>query len=221
MGVAQPQPSPGHHPSASQLGSSCPDFLERLASDPEACFTGCYAFIRNLLRICPPSVLRNLTPDRRDDMAHDLVLHCCKDDFRVLRRYQDRGRPFAAWLQLVARNRFLDSVRREQKVHMVALDGDPDAEPLQVPDPTATARVDGSVDRETLLTKVRQALDILSDKCRLLVQGAADGYKPRELVKLLGWPADWNKKASDDLRECRRRLRLLLVDQGMDPGEFR
>jgi hypothetical protein len=52
------------------------------------------------------------------------------------------------------------------------------------------------------------------------VQGAADGYKPRELTRLLGWPADWNKKASDDLRECRKRLRQSLAAAGIDPGEF-
>ncbi len=221
VGVARQQPSATGQESGSRLGASWPDFIEQLDSDPERCFAGLYSFAKDLLRICPPAALRGLTRDLREDVVHDLVLHCCKDDFRVLRSYRDRGRPFAAWLQLVVRNRFLDTVRREKRANVVSLDDDPDSTPLQVPDPEATARVDGGVDRDMILDKVRAALTVLTDKCRLLVQGAADGYKPRELVRLMGWPADWNKKASDDLRECRKNLRRLLAADGIDPGAFR
>lgn len=199
-----------------QLGQSRPEFLNGLDRDPQAVFAGFYALADDLLRICPPGVMRGLDPDRRRDVLHDLVLHCCQDDFRVLRAYRDRGRPFAAWLQMVARNRHLDSLRRKNRANEVPLEDDDGGEPQQVPDPAATVDVDGRLDRDYLLAKVRQALASLSAKCRLLVQGAADGYKPRELVRLMGWPPDWNKKASDDLRECRRRLRRELAALGID-----
>jgi hypothetical protein len=39
---------------------------------------------------------------------------------------------------------------------------------------------------------------------------------PRQLTHLLGWPPDWNKKASDDLRACRKRLIVLLREEGFD-----
>ena len=70
------------------------------------------------------------------------------------------------------------------------------------------------------LYKWQEGLQQMGDKCRVLVQGAAEGYKPRELTRLLGWPADWNKKASDDLRECRRQLKRLLEDSGLESTEL-
>ena len=68
--------------------------------------------------------------------------------------------------------------------------------------------------------EISECLDELEPKCRLLIEGAAQGLKPRELTRVLGWPEDWNKKASDDLRSCRQRLRQLLRAAGLlpDPG---
>ena len=73
---------------------------------------------------------------------------------------------------------------------------------------------DRQVDRRRILAMVREVLEEMSDACRILLQGAAEGSRPRELTRLMGWPADWNKKASDALRECRKGLRNLLKNKG-------
>jgi DNA-directed RNA polymerase specialized sigma24 family protein len=175
-----------------------------------------YRYAARLLKICPPSIYLALTPARREDVLHDLMLHCCRDDFRVLRRYRDRGRPFAAWLQLVTRNLLLDRWRTDRLATAVPLESDDDDRPdVVVPDPAPGA--DRELDGRRLLDAARDAMQRLSAECRLLLQGAAEGLKPRQLVRLMGWPADWNKKASDDLRACRGRLRKLLQDRGLAP----
>lgn len=199
------------------LGASWPGFLDQLDSNPDRAFEKFYAHAVTMMRVCPPGVVRSLSPDQRNDLLHEVTLHCCCDDFRVLRRYADRGRPFTAWLQLVTRNKFLDQVRSGSKLKTRSLSGDGEEDDFQIPDHAAAAKVEGIAESRNLAQLVTQALESMSDKCRILIQGAAEGHKPRDLVRLLGWPPDWNKKASDDLRDCRRRLKLTLGDLGLDP----
>jgi hypothetical protein len=45
---------------------------------------------------------------------------------------------------------------------------------------------------------------------------AADEFTPKEMVKVLRRPPRDNKKVSDDLRYCRRKLRKLLTEMGVD-----
>jgi RNA polymerase sigma factor (sigma-70 family) len=225
IGVAMfalPSPGPDRKDSAGapQLGDSYPSFLRLLDSDPEGAFQGFYRFTHRVMIVCPPGICRDLDPGAREDLVHDLILHCCSDDFRLLRGYQDRGRPFAAWLQLVARNKVLDEWRKRSRQKSVSLHSDDDDRPdLDLPDQGPGA--DEATDRRKILGMVQKALTSLSDSCRLLIQGAAEGFKPRELVRLLGLPADSNKKVSDDLRDCRRRLRGALEGLGMSETELR
>ena len=57
-------------------------------------------------------------------------------------------------------------------------------------------------------------------KCRLLIVGHAEGYRPKELTQLLGWSPDQNKKASDDLRACLQRMKAALVQAGISWQEI-
>ncbi len=216
--MARPRKAPASPPEI-PLGATWPGFLDLLDSDPELAFELFYAFTVKLLKIGPPRVFLSVDQSRRQDLLHDVILHCCREDFRVLRQYTDRGRPFAAWLQLVTRNKVLDFLRADRHSAALPLDGDEEDGP-EIPVPDTAPGADLQIDRHRTLELVRAALAKLSDACRILIQGAAEGYKPRELTRLMGWPADWNKKASDDLRECRKRLRKLLADMGLSPEEL-
>jgi RNA polymerase sigma factor (sigma-70 family) len=202
-----------------ELGDAWPSFLDHLDRAPDRAFQGFYRFIHRLMAVCPPRVYLSIHPSQRDDLLHDIILHCCRDDFRVLRRYADRGKPFSAWLQLVARNKVLDFLRAERQAAAVPLETDDDERPdIVVVDDGPAA--DQQLDRQRILGLVREGMQRLTSDCRLLIQAAAEGYKPREITRLMGWPADWNKKASDDLRACRQRLRGVLGALGLDPDEL-
>jgi len=202
------------------LEQAAPAFLQLLDSDPEQGFAEFYRLARALLTVSPPRVMWQVPADKREDQIHDIILHCCRDDFRVLRRYQDRGKAFAAWFMLVARNKILDHLRSKDSDSGVPL-AEEDSENPGVVLRDGTPLADAQTEQRQIIELVREALQMMSDKCRILIEGAAEGYRPRELTKLLGWPADQNKKASDDLRECRKRLRRLLGEQGLDPEQLR
>lgn len=201
------------------LSQSWPGFLDLISSNPERAFEQFYRFARRMLTVCPPSVMWQVAPSNREDQIHDIVLHCCRDDFRVLRRYQNRGKPFAAWFMFVARNKILDHLRSKGNAPKVSL-AEEDAENpgIVLEDPSPLA--DEQVERRQIIEQVLAALQSLSDQCRILIQGAAEGYRPRELTQLLGWSADQNKKASDALRECRKKLRRALNERGLDSQQL-
>jgi DNA-directed RNA polymerase specialized sigma24 family protein len=195
------------------LQQEWPSFLDRLDDDPARAAEEFYGFARTLLSVAPPRNLWEVPEDLREDVTHDLVLDCCRDGFALLRRYRDRGRPFAAWFALVARNRISDRMRRERRqVEWDVQEDDRRERPAVSPARRALDRV--------ALEKVVSEVRALGDVCRVLLLGAAEGRSPRELVHLLGWPEDWNKKASDDLRACRKRLRRRLEAVGVDPEEI-
>jgi len=196
------------------LKQSWPDFLDRLDSDPTRAFEDFYTFARTLLTVAPPRNLWELPDEQREDLIHDVVLDCCLDDYRVLRRYRNQGRPFASWFSLVARNRITDQLRRKREVLSEDYNG------ARSPAAPAAASPDRLALSHAMLEKVVHHIESLGDVCRLLLLGAAEGLKPRDLVRVLGWPDDWNKKASDDLRECRKRLRHRLRAEGLDLGDI-
>lgn len=181
-----------------------PSFLDDVDRHPDRAFDGFYRFAQLLLTVRPPSVLRGVPAEERHDLIHDVILHCCDDRFRVLRRYRDQGKPFAAWLSFVSRNKIINLRRREVPLQEV---------PEHLPEPSASPA--DQADGRQIVSRVEECLVELSRTCQLLLQGAADGLRPRELTQLLGWPEDRNKKASDDLRACRSRLKKALMGRGI------
>jgi DNA-directed RNA polymerase specialized sigma24 family protein len=194
------------------LEQEWPEFLDRLDSDPSQAFEEFYLVARKLLSVCPPRILAEIPRDIREDVVHDIILSCCRDDFHVLRRYRRLGQPFALWFSFVARNKVRDRLRTRRGTDWLKTTG-PEAE-ADLPDREASpARVAGA---RVLYERVKAHVEILGEICKILLLGAAEGRRPRDLVGLLGWPDSWNKKASDELRRCRRRLRRRLEAEGLD-----
>ncbi len=195
---------------------SYPFFLRLLDSEPERAATAFHEFVWKLLRSSPPPRFRSLTPQDREDIIADLVYRWIEDDFRVLRNYKDTGRPFAGYVAVAANNRAMDrlrSIQGEKRRRSSSDDAEdsPGADleslPDGGPDPGA------AVENAEMVAKVASCLENLSERCQVLLHGAGDGLKPRELVVLLGWPAEANKKAHDALRECRKSLQRCLEKQ--------
>lgn len=191
------------------IRDSYPWFLKLMDEDPERAAAGFHQFAWKMLLSNPPPAFRGIETQDREDIIADLVARCLADSFAVLRRYKDRGRPFAGYLATAANNRAKDHWRRvqDQKQKSASLD-EPSDEGTALVDRIASGEPGHDVrlaDR-MMLDQVKQCLGNLSERCQVLLHGAADGLKPRELTTLLGWPQDWNKKAHDALRECRRSL---------------
>ena len=174
-----------------KLDESRPEFLDRLDTDRESAFAAFYEFTRALLRTQPPRLLRALPHDERDDFLHDLVHHCCRNGFRVLRQYVDRGAPFARWLKCVANRKIVDRLRRNTRASLAGTS-------LDVVPEHALAK-----DRRPELASrwaLRSVLDHLAnmpfDK-QILVLARASGMAPSVLCSLLDMD---NKRISDHWR---------------------
>lgn len=199
------------------LDEPWPPFLNLLDDNPERAFGAFYSYARSVLKAKPPRPMFDLNDAESEDITQEIILHCVRDDFRVLRRYTDRGRPFAAWLYVLAHNKCLDYLRRRKRDadvmagHTNDFESNPDrfgADPSISPEQESRLRA--------VLRAVNGCMSRLSRYCRLLLELAADEYMPSEMALVLGWPKDMNKKISDDLRECRRRLKKMLANAGVD-----
>ena len=198
-----------------------PSFLSRLDSDPESAFEDFYRLAWRILEEVPPRPMRGLAEGDREDVFHETIYHCVRNNFRILRRYVDRGRPFAAWLYTIAHHKCIDFLRvgRVQS-GSVSFDQDPDGKGLEK---ILSNPADDPVKRVELaevLGIVKSALAELGDYCRLLLEMASDELTPREMVLVLRVPRDQNKKVSDDLRYCREKLKKRLAEIGLDISSF-
>lgn len=195
------------------LRDSWPVFLGQMDRESERAAASFHEFAWKMLLSSPPPAFRSLSNEERHDLIADLVLRCVREDFKLLRKYKDEGRPFAGWLATVANFSAIDYLRkrqRERRRHRSLDQEDPDGrslvETLAAPDPST----DSHIEAGQRLEKVRECMENMSERCQVLLQGAADGLKPRELTVLLGWPRDANKKIADAVRECRRTLKRCL-----------
>lgn len=192
-------------------------FLDHLTKDPDRAFEGFYRYARDLLSARPPRPLRLLPLEEREDAIHEIILHCARDDFRILKQYDASRTNFAAWLYVVAHNKCISrwrTGRAEQERTRSLSEDDHGLETSARQEPAAD-------DLEILgwaqiVSNVEELLQTIGDRCRLLLKMAADGIKPREMVSLLRLPADQNKKVADDLRYCRSKLKVALRGRGID-----
>ena len=200
---------------------SWPAFLNLLSSDPDAAFADFYRFAVGTLVAVPPRLMRSLSNEDREDLTQEIIYHCVKDDFRVLRQYVDKGRPFAVWLYAVAHNFCLDYLRSKGRnpdttsIHENA--NGPGLENV------LTDRHNDGQNRPELLellTIVKKTLELVGEYCRVLLEMAADEFTPREMTLVLGMTPDQNKKVSDDLRYCRKKLKDRLAEKGIDIDSF-
>ncbi len=196
------------------LRQSWPSFLSLLAENPERAKREFYRFAWKVLIAFPPPAMRGLSREDREDAISEVVFHCLKDDLRVLRTYRDQGHPFASWFLVVAQYRTLDLLRR--CAHSAGTTRSDDSGTLHH-DHSPEGRPDESAfSRRNLDLVMRFVLQMdLTDQ--ILLMASAEGYRPRDLVRLLGLPSRNAKKVSDDLRYCRKRLKILLQTRaGLD-----
>lgn len=188
------------------LDSSWPAFLGLLDSNPRAALEGFHRYTWKLFQVRPPSALSRLVSSDREDQIADLVLGCCQNDFRKLRKYRDVGKPFAAWLSTVLVHQVLDWHKKRRPTDELT-DGAylKDEHPFPV--------------SPKLSECLHQCLTRMSEKCQAYLSFGAHGLKPSEIVVLLHLPEGDNKRVSDDLRHCLRRLREELLKAGMRPIE--
>ena len=187
-----------------------PAFLGLLDRESERAAAGFHEFAWRMLLSSPPPSFRSLEPDERHDLIADLVLRCVQDNFEMLRKYRNEGKPFAGWLATVANFRAIDYLRKRQRHrarHREIDQEDPDGFALVETLAAPGSGADEDVDAARMVERVKGCMDTMSERCQVLLQGAADGLKPRELTALLGWPRDANKKLADAVRECRRTLK--------------
>ena len=175
-------------------------------------------FAYRLLTAYPPKILRDQSPQEREDWIQDIILHFTEDDCRVLREYRNTGHPFAAWFITVVNHKAYDFYRRmaRQRGSLTSLD-------VQSHPPAAAPVADNPEAKSELgeiIEKVRGCLGKMTRKCQLLLKAAAEEYNPREMVTLLGEGERSNKQMSDDLRACRKRLRALLDEEGVDMRRY-
>jgi DNA-directed RNA polymerase specialized sigma24 family protein len=209
VGVTQPIPTPGKVPLP--LNDTWPAFLDRIDRDPQRAWEEFHAFAWKLTRLRPPAVLSSLTPEDREDVLAEIVQDFQKDDFRLLRSYQDRGRPFAAWLWRVVKHRALDRLKAMKTRQHEAI-------PIWVTDPAPLPAEE--IGSKAALDTVRRLIKQLSPRCQILLLAAAEGYKPKDLLDLGSLPYTDNKKLADHLKNCRRSLIKALEREGYTVDDF-
>jgi RNA polymerase sigma factor (sigma-70 family) len=198
-----------------------PSFLNLLDADPDKAFDGFYRFTVAVLTTRPPRPMLSATKEEREDLIHDIVYHCVRDNFRVLRLYRPKGRPFTAWLYVVAHNKCLDWLRVGSQIgKTVSIHGDGTGRGLENVLADRVGNPENRLEASEITPIIRNAMGQLGSHCRTLLELAADELTPKEMVLLLGLPVDQNKKISDDLRYCRKKLVRLLEKEGIDFASF-
>ncbi len=204
------------------LRQATPSFIACLEQNPARAFREFYAFAWKLLRAFPPPAMRGFSVDDRDDLIAEVILHCVKNDMRVLRSYRDMGHAFASWLLVVAQYKALDLLRSQSSPWRPSLRLEPDGTGSAPPPVHARgARPDELAISRRNFELVMRIVREMAPEDQILLLASAEGYPPRDLVRLLGRPAEQAKKVSDDLRYCRKRLkRLLKTKAGLDWREL-
>jgi len=195
-----------------KTNSSWPPFLDLIDHQPLKAADQFYRYVVGLLEVSTPRTLKIVPLDERKDLFHDIVVHCIRDNFRVLRQYEDVGRPFAAWFYFVANNKIRDYLDKSGRTPETISSNNSD------PAPSDEAKPNPETDHENreLLQSVNAAIAELDDYCQVLLRLAGEEYKPREMTGILGWAKEKAKKISNDLGYCRRKLANLLFERGID-----
>ncbi len=150
-----------------------------------------HAFAWKLIQLRQPVALSSLPYEEREDLLAEIIQDFQQDQFRLLRRYENRGRPFAVWFWLVIKRRALDrlramKVRRYEDIPEWVRDTTPS------PDEEASSKA--------ALEDVRYIIRELSPRCQLLLMASAEGYKPRDLLGLETLLYTDGKRLSDHLK---------------------
>jgi DNA-directed RNA polymerase specialized sigma24 family protein len=160
--------------------------------------------------------MRRSPAELQEDVIGDVILKLIKNDAAALITYQDKGKPFFAWLWAVAENRFKTIIQRsnrEEAIDEVDAEGKPKHE-LIVPDQDY-----GEETQRDIVWIFARRLD---PDCLLgLIGQYVDGWHPRDLVFLLGRTGPKaNVKVSARLTYCLEVLRKMIFRAGFRPEDF-
>lgn len=195
-----------------------PPFLDLLDSEPLKAAEQLYARVTGLMKTAPPRKMRAVPIEDRPDLIHDIVVHCIKDDFEVLRQYQAGRGCFEAWLFFVARNQVISWLRRRkvrpETVDLTTEEGVPIIEIMSGPENRSPAR---QAELRQTIEIVNSCIKKLGRKCQLLLRLKFAEFRPREIVRVLKLPKDQAKKVSGDITYCVKKLGKMLNDTGISP----
>jgi RNA polymerase sigma factor (sigma-70 family) len=198
---------------------SWPVFLDLIDQDENKAMEQFYDFAVRLLKTSPPRNMSRVPDSDQMEVIHDIFLRCQKNDWRILRMYENRGKPFAKWFMMVARNMIEDWLRARARhigrTRPIVSNSESEEgireESLGGKDPSPLRNM---IAQEHLAI-VQQCISQLCHICQLLLYYRAKGLKPREVARAMGWPPEWNKKVSDDTRYCRQQLERMLLERGL------
>jgi RNA polymerase sigma factor (sigma-70 family) len=159
-----------------------------------------------------PGILRTMDNDTREDIIQEVLVHCWKDDCVTLKKYDPSKGAFASWFYKVAYRKTLTEMDRRG---MKPVGDDVDDYTLDTEDNTAKPFTNND-----LLELIWKHISSLGERCRLLLKLAAEEFKPREIVETLGLTKEANVQIAAELRECRRRLKNALEQNGVEYGEM-
>jgi len=200
------------------LRQSWPSFLDTLEQDITRGKHEFAIFAYKLLQTRTPKILRSQTDEEREDWIQEIIVHFTDDDCRILREYRNTGHPFAAWFITVVNHKAYDFYRKfsSYRERTTSIDDKPEG----VGQPDLSDPADRRTELSEIIGKVATCIRKMSRKCQILLQAAAEEFNPREMLTLLGKDAGTNKQAADDLRACRKRLKALLMDEGVELGRY-
>lgn len=217
--------TPRSQDSADELSQERPSFLNRFDDDPDRAFGAFYHFTMALARRLPPAPLRAVPEDARLDLIHDVVYRCVKDDFRLLRRWQPRGRAFSAWVYSVLHNSSVDWLRKNNLRRRVLVPWSPEGDDIApedvVPDPRGdlAGEAIAKVTLERLEPLLRATIENFTFEQNILLSLRLQGLKPREIAALLGRGLT-NKQVSEAISTLGRRMKADIERAGRDSRDL-
>ncbi len=133
-----------------------------------------------LYRANVQAVFRYITYRVNDhQLAEDLTGDVFTNALKGIAAYQDRGKPFVAWLYRIARARVIDHYRRQDRR---PAESDIEAEPLSV-----ETDLDRSMLRQQAAKALRLAIaDLTDEQQQVIILRFIEGYRTEAVAKLMG-----------------------------------
>jgi DNA-directed RNA polymerase specialized sigma24 family protein len=163
-------------------------------------------FLRLLLKARKPKGYEDLPLQERNDLVRDLLFYFYENHFRRLKQYRNIGKPHAVWVLKVAANYIQDRLRQlDAEASHIHRDSYEDLSARNLVDENPLW--EDRSKRESLARIVREELSGLEEECWLLLSRTAEGFRLKDLRRLIGrsTTATWNAREKC-FAELHRRL---------------
>ena len=148
--------------------------------------------------------------NQKEDIIEEIIVHCIDDNCKVLKKYKPQGGSFTGWFFRVSKNKIFDFLRRPENKYIK----------VEFEDYMLDENVQNDDNQNDLVDIVWSSIKNLKEKCQILLKLAADEYTPLEMTVILGIEKNFNQKVADDLRYCRKKLKELLIIEGVSMSEL-